>query len=262
MKLTYPTVSEEQHQANHGGPPAAGGRGLTAPLGLATRRRPSATATVSVVTLLDPTPEQEALRAVVRDFADAEIAPHAEAWDRDHTFPVDTVRQMGAARAVRPAVPRGVRRRRRRPDHAVHRHRGDRPGRPVAGHHPGGRGRARGQARSTASAPRSSGSAGCPTCAPGRALGRVRADRARRRQRRRRPADQGRARRGDRRVGDRRREGVHHQLRHPDHVAHHRHRPHRDRARPAPSWSPPARPAWWSSPRTARWAGTPPTPTA
>src|SRR5436305_12327287 len=41
------------------------------------------------------TPEQEALRKVVRDFADAEIAPHAEAWDRDHTFPVDTVLAMG-----------------------------------------------------------------------------------------------------------------------------------------------------------------------
>ena len=51
---------------------------------------------MSPVTLLDPTPEQEALRALVRDFADAEIAPHAEAWDRDHTFPVDTVKQMGA----------------------------------------------------------------------------------------------------------------------------------------------------------------------
>ena len=51
---------------------------------------------MSVVTLLDPTPEQEALRGLVRDFAEAEIAPHAEAWDRDHTFPVDTVKQMGA----------------------------------------------------------------------------------------------------------------------------------------------------------------------
>ena len=40
-------------------------------------------------------PEQEQFRAVVRDFAAAEIAPHAEAWDRDHTFPVDTVRAMG-----------------------------------------------------------------------------------------------------------------------------------------------------------------------
>ena len=41
------------------------------------------------------TDEQEAFRKVVRDFAEAEIAPHAEAWDRDHTFPVDTVRAMG-----------------------------------------------------------------------------------------------------------------------------------------------------------------------
>ena len=40
-------------------------------------------------------PEQEAFRKVVRDFAEAEIAPHAEAWDRDHVFPVDTVRAMG-----------------------------------------------------------------------------------------------------------------------------------------------------------------------
>ncbi|HVF73724.1 MAG TPA: acyl-CoA dehydrogenase family protein [Acidimicrobiales bacterium] len=39
--------------------------------------------------------EQEAFRKVVRDFAEAEIAPHAEEWDRDHTFPVDTVRAMG-----------------------------------------------------------------------------------------------------------------------------------------------------------------------
>ncbi|MCX7621062.1 MAG: acyl-CoA dehydrogenase family protein [Acidimicrobiales bacterium] len=41
------------------------------------------------------TDEQEALRKVVRDFAQAEIAPYAEAWDRDHIFPVDTVRKMG-----------------------------------------------------------------------------------------------------------------------------------------------------------------------
>ena len=41
------------------------------------------------------TDEHEALRAVVREFVDAEIEPHAEAWDRDHTFPVDTVLKMG-----------------------------------------------------------------------------------------------------------------------------------------------------------------------
>lgn len=39
--------------------------------------------------------EQEAFRAVVRQFAGTEIAPHAEAWDRDHTFPVEVVLAMG-----------------------------------------------------------------------------------------------------------------------------------------------------------------------
>jgi short/branched chain acyl-CoA dehydrogenase len=44
---------------------------------------------------LEFTDEQAALRRVVRDFAEAEIAPHAEEWDRLHTFPVDVVRRMG-----------------------------------------------------------------------------------------------------------------------------------------------------------------------
>jgi short-chain 2-methylacyl-CoA dehydrogenase len=39
--------------------------------------------------------EQQALRKLVRDFAQAEIAPHAERWDADHTFPLDVVRRMG-----------------------------------------------------------------------------------------------------------------------------------------------------------------------
>ena len=43
----------------------------------------------------DLTDEQEAFRKVVREFAEAQIAPHAEAWDRDHTFPTDVVRAMG-----------------------------------------------------------------------------------------------------------------------------------------------------------------------
>ncbi|HSG78942.1 MAG TPA: acyl-CoA dehydrogenase family protein [Acidimicrobiia bacterium] len=42
-----------------------------------------------------PSEEHEAFRRVVRDFAEAEIAPHAAEWDRDHTFPVDVVRKMG-----------------------------------------------------------------------------------------------------------------------------------------------------------------------
>src|SRR4051794_10207274 len=44
---------------------------------------------------LDLTPEQEDFRKVVRDFAEREIAPHAEEWDRTHSFPVDTVLAMG-----------------------------------------------------------------------------------------------------------------------------------------------------------------------
>jgi butyryl-CoA dehydrogenase len=39
--------------------------------------------------------EHEAFRRVVREFADAEIAPFAEEWDRTHQFPADTVRKMG-----------------------------------------------------------------------------------------------------------------------------------------------------------------------
>jgi short/branched chain acyl-CoA dehydrogenase len=39
--------------------------------------------------------EHEMFRKVVRDFAEAEIAPHAAQWDRDHYFPVDVVRAMG-----------------------------------------------------------------------------------------------------------------------------------------------------------------------
>jgi short-chain 2-methylacyl-CoA dehydrogenase len=43
----------------------------------------------------DLSEEQESFRRVVRDFADSEIAPHAEEWDRTHTFPLDVVRAMG-----------------------------------------------------------------------------------------------------------------------------------------------------------------------
>src|SRR5215475_3548508 len=39
--------------------------------------------------------EHQAFAQVVREFAEAEIAPHAAKWDRDHSFPVDTVRRMG-----------------------------------------------------------------------------------------------------------------------------------------------------------------------
>ena len=41
------------------------------------------------------TPEQDQFRQVVRDFATERIAPHAETWDREHTFPTDIVGEMG-----------------------------------------------------------------------------------------------------------------------------------------------------------------------
>jgi butyryl-CoA dehydrogenase len=44
----------------------------------------------------DLSEEHEAFRKVVRDFAEQEIAPHAEVWDRDHVFPVEVVQAMGA----------------------------------------------------------------------------------------------------------------------------------------------------------------------
>jgi len=39
--------------------------------------------------------EHEAFRKVVRDFAEKEVAPLAEEWDRTHAFPLDVVRKMG-----------------------------------------------------------------------------------------------------------------------------------------------------------------------
>ena len=41
-------------------------------------------------------PEHEQFRRSVRDFAQAEIAPHAAQWDREHHFPTDVVQKMGA----------------------------------------------------------------------------------------------------------------------------------------------------------------------
>ena len=39
--------------------------------------------------------EHEEFRRSVREFAEAEIAPHAAQWDKDHHFPVDVVQKMG-----------------------------------------------------------------------------------------------------------------------------------------------------------------------
>jgi short/branched chain acyl-CoA dehydrogenase len=47
------------------------------------------------VTPFELTAEHEAFRHSVREFAQAEIAPYAAQWDKDHYFPVDTVQKMG-----------------------------------------------------------------------------------------------------------------------------------------------------------------------
>ena len=39
--------------------------------------------------------EHEDFRAVVREFAEAEVAPHIAAWDREEHFPVDLIPKMG-----------------------------------------------------------------------------------------------------------------------------------------------------------------------
>jgi short-chain 2-methylacyl-CoA dehydrogenase len=39
--------------------------------------------------------EQRALQGMIREFAAAEVAPHAADWDRDETFPLETVRKLG-----------------------------------------------------------------------------------------------------------------------------------------------------------------------
>jgi butyryl-CoA dehydrogenase len=43
----------------------------------------------------DLSEEHEVFRKVVREFAEQEIAPHAERWDREHVFPVEVVSAMG-----------------------------------------------------------------------------------------------------------------------------------------------------------------------
>jgi alkylation response protein AidB-like acyl-CoA dehydrogenase len=43
----------------------------------------------------DYTPDQISLRRAVREFAEAEIAPHVMEWDEEQTFPAELVRKLG-----------------------------------------------------------------------------------------------------------------------------------------------------------------------
>lgn len=44
----------------------------------------------------EPSEEQRAIAELARDFAKAELEPFAEVWDRDHVFPVETLRKAAA----------------------------------------------------------------------------------------------------------------------------------------------------------------------
>ena len=51
------------------------------------------------------TPEQREIRALAREVADAEIAPHAAAWDRERRFPVDLFARLGELGLMGVCVP-------------------------------------------------------------------------------------------------------------------------------------------------------------
>jgi len=51
------------------------------------------------------TDEQRDVRALARDFAEREIAPHAAAWDREHRFPKEVFAQLGELGLMGACVP-------------------------------------------------------------------------------------------------------------------------------------------------------------
>ena len=51
------------------------------------------------------TPEQREIQALAREVAEAEIAPHAAAWDRDHTFPHQVFSKLGELGLMGVCVP-------------------------------------------------------------------------------------------------------------------------------------------------------------
>jgi alkylation response protein AidB-like acyl-CoA dehydrogenase len=57
------------------------------------------------VSLHELTDEQREIRDLARRFADERIAPHAAAWDRDHTFPADVFAALGELGLMGVCVP-------------------------------------------------------------------------------------------------------------------------------------------------------------
>lgn len=52
-----------------------------------------------------PTPEQEMIRDAVRSFAQEQLAPYAAAWDREHRFPAEALKGLGALGVMGMVVP-------------------------------------------------------------------------------------------------------------------------------------------------------------
>src|ERR687885_1947783 len=57
------------------------------------------------VSLHEVTDEQREIRDLARRFADERIAPHAAAWDRDHTFPRAVFAELGELGLMGVCVP-------------------------------------------------------------------------------------------------------------------------------------------------------------
>src|SRR5690349_5295093 len=51
------------------------------------------------------TAEQALIRDTLREFARAELAPHAAQWDREHTFPRAALRALGQLGALGVVIP-------------------------------------------------------------------------------------------------------------------------------------------------------------
>jgi len=50
--------------------------------------------------MFELTEEQRAFKETIREFAEAEIAPHAAEWDETHHFPVEVIRRLGEMGAM------------------------------------------------------------------------------------------------------------------------------------------------------------------
>ena len=57
------------------------------------------------MSLHELTAEQQEIRSLARRFADEQIAPHAAAWDREHSFPRDVIAQLGELGLMGVCVP-------------------------------------------------------------------------------------------------------------------------------------------------------------